>query len=329
LEIVLFEASMSKDWDAFCDLSQSATFQHTRKFLNYHGQRFQDVSLLVIVNGEISAIFPAALHPQDGEWVISHPGAAFGSLITNTESRGKVALDAAPLIIEKYKELGMKKLSVREIPNFYNPVPRDEFAYSLYGQGAFVETVKLSSTIDLRNKSSLSSRRKRALSRNTPGLQIVNDIRHLADFWEVLEENLFSRHRSKPVHDIHEIQFLAREFPDLIQLWCAMDSNRILGGVLLFNSSHVWHCQYIGTSDVGRELNALDFVFQEMITSARDKGLRYFDFGTSNLSDWRLLNRGLFEFKSEFGGTGTLYTQISISIADVDLSNKEIPINAP
>ena len=106
MEIILYEASMAKDWDAFCQLSQSATFQHTRKFLSYHGQRFQDVSLLVVVDGEISAIFPAALSPQDNGWVISHPGAAFGSLITSSESRGKVAINATLLIIEKYKELG-------------------------------------------------------------------------------------------------------------------------------------------------------------------------------------------------------------------------------
>lgn len=320
---------MAQDWDAFCELSQSATFQHTRKFLSYHGQRFQDVSLLVIVDGEISAIFPAALDPQDSGWVISHPGAAFGSLITSSQSRGKVALDATPLIIEKYKELGMKKLSVREIPNFYNRVPRDEFAFTLYAQGGFIEAVKLSSTIDLQNKNSLSSRRKRALSRNIPDLQIVNDSSYLANFWEVLEENLLSRHGSKPVHDLREIQFLAKEFPDLIQLWCAIDSNGILGGVLLFNSSQVWHCQYIGTSDVGRELNVLDFVFQEIITSARIKGLRYFDFGTSNLSDWRFLSRGLFEFKSEFGGTGALYTQISINLTDLEPPNEEKSVNAP
>ena len=39
-----------------------------------------------------------------------------------------------------------------------------------------------------------------------------------ADFWAVLEQNLYERHGRGPVHDLREIEHLARLFPGNIRL---------------------------------------------------------------------------------------------------------------
>lgn len=315
MEVRLFSEEFSDQWDEFCIKSGFGTFQHTRKFLNYHGLKFKDRSMILWDNDKISGIFPAAQHPNNMNWVISHPGAAMGSLITSTESRGRIALEGIPKLIDKYKELGIAKLFIKEIPYIYNAIPRDEASFALISLGARIESAKLSVAIDLRNRLKLSGRRKRALAKRPANLEIVNSNGLIDDFWEVLVENLRIRYASKPVHTLDEMKFLVQEFPKEIQLWCVLESNKVQSGVLLFNSPYVWHCQYIATSELGRKLNSLDFLYQAILSDSMESEIRYFDFGTSNLSDWRLLNRSLFEFKAEFGGSGVLYTQLALDLS--------------
>ena len=78
----------------------------------------------------------------------------------------------------------------------------------------------------------------------------------------------------------------------------------VVAGVVLFNSTNVWHAQYIASNEIGYSLSALDAIFESLIDVAKTSGALYFDFGTSNEQDGLVLNDGLYRFKSEFGGGG-------------------------
>jgi hypothetical protein len=50
---------MEDDWDRFVAKSRNGTFIHSRAFMDYHSDRFDDQSVLVISNDEIIGVFPA------------------------------------------------------------------------------------------------------------------------------------------------------------------------------------------------------------------------------------------------------------------------------
>src|SRR5947208_14116689 len=90
-------------WDEFVAQAPMATFLHSRRFLSYHRDRFQDVSL-VIENEENSLVglFPAAGDPTQRKRVISHPGITYGGLINERELRGEKILNVLWAGISQY-----------------------------------------------------------------------------------------------------------------------------------------------------------------------------------------------------------------------------------
>jgi len=51
----------------------------------------------------------------------------------------------------------------------------------------------------------------------------------------------------------------------------------------------------------------LDAIFDAALQEAVVAGARYFNFGVCTEEDGRVLNEGLYRFKSEFGGGGVAY----------------------
>jgi lipid II:glycine glycyltransferase (peptidoglycan interpeptide bridge formation enzyme) len=78
-------------------------------------------------------------------------------------------------------------------------------------------------------------------------------------------------------------------------------------GIVLFRTAGVSHAQYTAASELAYEASALDAVFDASITEAAAQGARWFDFGVSTEQGGRMLNEGLHQFKSEFGGGGIVY----------------------
>jgi lipid II:glycine glycyltransferase (peptidoglycan interpeptide bridge formation enzyme) len=99
---------------------------------------------------------------------------------------------------------------------------------------------------------------------------------------------------------LDEIELLARRFPERIRLFTAYRRDTLLAGAVLYVSDHVCHVQYNASSPDGRKLGAIDLLFGHIIDSFAQR-LRYFDFGISTDRDGRFLNRGLVQYKQEFG----------------------------
>ena len=81
-------------WDAFCGGALQATFLHTRRFLSYHGDRFEDRSLMIEDDGKLLGLFPAALSLSEEKCVVSHPGITFGGVVHQGGLRGEQMMNA-------------------------------------------------------------------------------------------------------------------------------------------------------------------------------------------------------------------------------------------
>jgi lipid II:glycine glycyltransferase (peptidoglycan interpeptide bridge formation enzyme) len=101
---------------------------------------------------------------------------------------------------------------------------------------------------------------------------------------------------------------LASRFPENIVLHSAFLGEEMVAGVVMYLANQVAHAQYIASNEQGRELGALDLVFQTLITETYH-GWSCFDFGISTEQAGRVLNVGLIAQKEGFGARAVMYDQ--------------------
>jgi Acetyltransferase (GNAT) domain len=309
------ESTDTETWDAFCGVAYQATFLHSQRFLSYHGDRFQDCSVIIEEEGRWVGVFPVALHPGDNRCLVSHPGITYGGIVHQGALRGERMVAAVSEACHYYAERGYAKLIYKAVPCFYHSTPSQDDIYALFRLDARRIRCDLTSTIDLQRRLPLSERRRRSLKRaHQAGTEIREGSEYLPAFWEVVTDNLQRKHQTSPVHSLAEVTTLAERFPRNIRCVVGCLADKVVAGVLIFATPVADHAQYIGSSDIGYEISALDAVFERCIATATSEGKRWFDFGISTEKNGSVLNEGLYRFKSEFGGGGMVQEFFAIDL---------------
>jgi len=307
LRVEPFAESKAREWDRFCEGALNATLLHTRRFLSYHEGRFQDRSLIFLDGDAIVGVLPAAEHPADAHMVVSHPGSTYGGLVHDGQLIGERALEAMSTAAGFYRNLGYTQFQYKALPHIYASVPSQDDLYALFRMGAIRARCDLSSTICLAERRPCSDRRRRALKKAQRLVSVAWDTLGWPSAWQLIADNLARKHGASPVHSAEELALLHLRFPESIRVVSATHNTIPVAAVVLFNSRHVWHAQYIASSEVGYDTHALDAIFDAIIARATESRARYFDFGTSNEDAGKTLNSGLYRFKSEFGGGGVAH----------------------
>ena len=308
MEVRAFDPADAEAWDAFCDASYMSTLLHTRRFLSYHGSRFEDASLIFTENGAWMGVLPAARDPNDPLAAVSHPGATYGGIVHAGELRGEKMLAALQLAKDFYAGAGYRRVLYKALPRIYHRSPAEDDLYALFRIGAQRIRCDLSCAVDLRSRLPLSQRRRRSLKKaHAAGVRVEEGLGCCTALWEVLSDNLQRKHGATPVHTLAEIQLLQERFPDEIFFIAGMVEGVVEGGVVLFETAAVSHAQYIAASQRGYDASVLDAVFDYCLERATRMGKSYFDFGISNELQGQVLNEGLYRFKSEFGGGGIVH----------------------
>ncbi len=196
-----------------------------------------------------------------------------------------------------------EKLIYRPIPAYYHLSPTHEDAFSLFRLKAKTIQVKNSSVIELKQPKKFQTRKRRNIKKaEKAGLEISTSS-NLAEFWEILTENLFQIHEAKPVHSLAEITSLISKFPENIKLYTSEKNGKILAGTLLFISKKAVHTQYLINSPEGRNYGALDFLIAQLVIKY-SKTHKYFSLGTSFEEKTQTVNQTLQEWKEGFGAVG-------------------------
>ena len=316
MQIEFYNPSFESIWDNFVENSLNGTFLHTRRYLSYHRERFEDVSVLLKdENNKLVGLFPAAVDPNSKQRVVSHPGITYGGILHTGKLRGALMVRAIAELKNYYAERNFEALRYKVVPNIYHRFPAADDLYALFVHDAIRYRCDLSCAIDLRNRLEPSSRRRRSLKKALKfGITADESPRFAKDLWSVLEENLANKYKARPVHSIAEIMRLQSLFPEQIKFVAGLLEKRVVAGVVLFLTEVVAHVQYIASSQLGYETSALDEVFKHCIEAAINDGKQWFDFGTSNEDNGRKLNESLYNFKSEFGGGGVVHEFYEMSL---------------
>ncbi|GAA3840782.1 GNAT family N-acetyltransferase [[Pseudomonas] carboxydohydrogena] len=308
LSVDFFDPRNEEEWDELALRSTSGTFLHTRRFLNYHGARFVDASICIRNGSKLLGVFPAAQEKTISGTVVSHPGITYGGIVHDGSLRGEWMIRALQQSLLLFSRRGFDKLHYKVVPRIYHRSPAEDDLYALFRLKARLFRCDLSVALNLANRQPMASRRKRSLKKaQSFGIEIHDAPSCAKELWPVLEENLEQKHGATPVHTLSEISLLHDLFPESVRFLTAHYEGRVVAGLVLFITRNATHSQYIASSALGQQLNALDLLFDRAIEEAMERQHSYFNFGISTERAGQVLNEGLFQFKAEFGGGGVVH----------------------
>lgn len=317
-----YSAGDAEAWDAFVDGSPMGTWMQTRRFLSYHGDRFQDRSLILLNHKkQWQGILPAAVDPGNPRRVVSHPGLSYGGLIHQGELRGEKMLSAFQEIAAYYQSAGFQVLRYKATPSFYHQHPSQDDLYALFRLNANRYRCDITSLIDLNHRPQPCYALKRALQqaqKNQIEVSETESTEDIESLWLILADNLQRKHGARPVHTLEEILRLKSLFPDTIRFIIGRkgtdQGTEIVAGFVLFVMPMTTHMQYSAASEMGYDTYALNPIAEYAIALAHTLGCRYFDFGISTENDGRVLNQGLYRFKGKFGSGSALHEFFDLTL---------------
>ena len=301
--VARFVPAMAPAWDEVNRAACNGHFQFDRAFVGYHAHRFEDRSVMLLDDDAPLAILAAH---RAGDHLASHLGLTFGGLVYSAQTRLAQVSAMLDALLAHARAGGASAFTCKLVPSIYHDGPAEDQLYALWRAGGALVRREITTAIDYRAPGPRARRRARGVRRaDTAGLSFGWDP-DLAAFWAILTEVLRRRHGAAPTHSLTEIGGLAASFPARIRLFAARAGAAMLAGVLMFESRHVAHAQYIAASPDGQAAGALDGVFDRLIRHYETRS-RYFDFGISTEAAGRRLNEGLAAYKEEWGGRGVVH----------------------
>ncbi|MEG1574293.1 MAG: GNAT family N-acetyltransferase [Bacteroidales bacterium] len=297
-------------WDEMVSSSRNGTFLFMRGYMDYHADRFVDHSLMFTLRGKLMAVLPAN---EIDSVIWSHQGLTYGGLLVSEYCKGADVMKIFASLMTYLKDAEIKKIFYKPIPHIYHSQPSEEELYALFRNGAHLTGRALSSALSPSLHTHFCQLRRRCIKKGLDAGVNVCEESDFSAFWEILSANLKDRHNVHPVHSLAEIMILKSRFPENIRLYTAKICSVTVAGVIVYETAHCAHAQYIAASNKGRECGALDVIFSHLITS-RYRDIPYFDFGISTESGGILLNLGLLSQKEGFGAKGIVYDTYEICI---------------
>jgi hypothetical protein len=309
IRVATYSSQHKQIWDEMIARSRNGVFLFLRDYMEYHSDRFQDASTLFFDEHKPLAVFPAN---RSGDLVISHGGLTFGGVISGNNVGASAMLELFDALCGWLRGQGVKTLLYKPVPHIYHRVPAEEDLYALFRSGARLVRRDLSSTMDMACRSPMQERRLRQLKRGER-VFVVRESHDYGAFIDLVASTLANKYHVKPTHSAEEIVLLSGRFPQNIRLFAAYRAEQLCAGVLVYESAHVAHAQYIaGTDDAKRE-GALDCIFNELL-ERRYATKRYFDWGISTEQAGRWLNSDLVQNKEGYGARGVVYDTYELDL---------------
>lgn len=313
LKIMGYCDSFREKWDDFVmNHSVNGTFLQTRRFLEYHRDRFEDASLVIYKgNDTVVAVIPACAICNEGRKAFNaHCGSTFGGIVMSDLFYDIAHVDAVMTVLEcELRRQGYQEVRLKLTSDIFARQNGNLLYYFLFQRG-YASYDELSCYIDFSSydediASNFTSGRRRDYKyslKNELTFQKLDERQQIADFYAVLCGNL-EKFGAKPVHSLEELlEFQEIRLSDIVEFYGVYHENQMIAGSMVFLfGSQVFHTQYLAADQNCLKLYPMNFLDANLIRTARERGFRYFSFGTSTEEHGAVLNKKLAEFKEGFG----------------------------
>ena len=291
-------------WDQYVSKARNATFLFYRDYMDYHSNRFHDYSLMFFKNGRLHSLLPA--HSSDDTF-FSHLGLTYGGLIMDINVTIAETCQLFECLNNYLRLKGFRHVQYKAIPWIYHQVPSEEDLYALFWKcGANLLTRNVGTTIFIQQNLKWRRNHLRQLKKARLNGITVQRGADIAEFWPVLEQHLWQRYQSKPVHSLAEMQLLQSRFPNNIIQYNAYKEGHIVGGITIYLSHNVVHAQYSSGNAEGMALGAMEIIYDKIMHEDYPN-YAYLDLGSSTEQECSVINEGLISFKEGYGGRAVVY----------------------
>lgn len=294
---------MASVWNQFVAGSKNGTFLFDRGYMDYHADRFNDHSLMAFRRGRLYALLPGCV---DGDTFFSHQGLTYGGLVMNDRCTTADVVMIFKQLNQRLKDEGLQRVVYKPVPWIYHRQPSEEDLYAIVNVCGATVSRGISSTVSSEHQNKWYRIRESGARRASEQGVTISETNDYRPFWEVLTNNLHERYGLAPVHTVEEMELLHHRFPEHIRLVVAKAGDDVVGGTVLYVTERVVHSQYIAASPRGKQLHALDLLFQKVLSCSLENHV-FFDFGISTEKHGTNLNEQLIYQKEGFGGRGICY----------------------
>jgi len=312
MRVERYADSHKGQWDEFVRASKNGTFLFQRDYMEYHHDRFQDHSLLVWNDSDLIALLPAN---RSDSSLFSHGGLTYGGFVTNDVMKLPKMLEVFEATLSYLKQNGLNELIYKTIPFIYHRAPAEEDRYALFLCQAHLLRRGVMAVSDSGRLLPWQERRKRGAKKARQSGITMKQTDDWVSYWQLLTERLLETYQVQPAHTAAEMQLLHSRFANGIKLFCAFDASGIVAGVVIYETDQVARAQYIAANSRGREVGALDLLFEILLTTSY-RSKPYFDFGTSDTAEGRHLNQGLIDQKEGYGARVVVQDHYRVSVRD-------------
>lgn len=303
-------------WNAFISKAKNATFLFHRDFMEYHQDRFQDFSLVILKDQNWVGVIPAN---RVEDTVFSHQGLTYGGLVINEKIKLGEVIDISKDVFKYLYDGNIKTFQIKLMPSMYQIYFSEEINYMLFLANAKLIRRDSLSVIDLTKPYTIIKSRRQSIRRSEVNNLEIKEEPEFDLFWnKILMPNLEKKHKVKPVHSLEEIKKLHLLFPEKIRHFNVYYEGEIVAGTTVFVTQNVAHPQYISGNEDKNELGSLDVLYHHLIATVfKDKN--FFDFGISNEQQGKKINKGLLFWKESFGAKTTVQDFYEVETANYSL----------
>lgn len=302
------------EWNEFLTRSKNGTFLFDRSYMDYHSDRFADLSLMVLDRkGRLFALFPAN---RVGDTLYSHQGLTYGGMVVGPKATAADVCGAMEAINVQLRAQGIRRVVCKPLPWIYSAVPSDELLYALTQVcQARIVSRDIASVVNVDRPLPFTELRRRGVKKALAHGVRTEYSDDLCTFWHILSDNLLHKYGSRPIHSLEEITLLKSRFPGNIRLLAAFEGEEMVAGTLLYITPRVVKTQYISASPKGKETGALDALFSYLFAHTPQQQT-YIDLGTSALEHSNTLRLPLIFQKEGFGARAVCYDTYEWEVGD-------------
>ncbi|MCO6441165.1 MAG: FemAB family PEP-CTERM system-associated protein, partial [Nitrococcus mobilis] len=272
-------------WDAFVDVCPGATFFHRAGWKEVIERAFgHSTYFLMAENGDaIEGVLPLARLRSRlfGDALISLPFAVYGGIAASTEPAADALDKAAQVLAER---LGVGHLEYRHCKPMHSDWPTKDLYVTFRGR----------ITPDSQANMAAIPRKQRAMVRK--GMRAGLQSRFDDDNDRFFQAYSYSVHQlGTPVFARRYFDLLREVFGRSCDVLTVSHGERLVASVLSFYFRDEVLPFYGGGTSLARELAGNDFMYWQLMESARERGYRLFDFGRSKRG------AGSYHFKKHWG----------------------------
>jgi FemAB-related protein (PEP-CTERM system-associated) len=293
MRVIEYNNEMQPRWDSFVQEQNQGTLFHTTAWLRAIKRAFgyKPLYLAAEQDGQIAGVLPLFMtsNPLTGRTLISTPFAVYGGVCAASEEARMALLEAATTLAEKnqVEYLELRTPEAQADPGF---VTKD--LYVTFDCPIEPDPERLLKRLPKDTRYMIRKAQKSGL-RATKGNQQVNE------FYEIYAQSV--RNLGTPVFSRQFFTILLEEFGPAAEIMLVWKDQQAVAGVMSFRFRD-WIFPYYGGSTLdARQYAANNFMYWELLEDARQRGIKFFDFGRSKLgtgahafkSQWNMRERAL------------------------------------